>query len=176
MTFSVRRGEPADAEEVLRVKNTSWQAAYRGLLPDAYLDALVVTPGAVAHWRAMMADPLRGVVVGEAGEEIVGLSAFGPVEDPVRDGGPDCEIYAIYALREHWSTGLGRALMTRSLDRLRELGHREVGLWAFEANARARRFYERIGFALSGRVQTMDVSGASFPEVHYRMALAADSA
>jgi hypothetical protein len=36
----LRRAEPADAMEVARVHVRSWQVAYRGLLPDAYLDGL----------------------------------------------------------------------------------------------------------------------------------------
>jgi len=36
----LRPAEPADAMGVARVHVRSWQAAYRGLLPDAYLDGL----------------------------------------------------------------------------------------------------------------------------------------
>jgi hypothetical protein len=36
----LRPAEPADALAVARVHVRSWQAAYRGLLPDAYLDEL----------------------------------------------------------------------------------------------------------------------------------------
>ncbi|GLW99646.1 GNAT family N-acetyltransferase [Microtetraspora sp. NBRC 16547] len=171
MNFSVRQCEPVEAEEVLRVKNTSWQEAYRGLMPDDHLDGLSVTAGAVEHWRAMMADPARGVVVGEIEGRIVGLSAFGPAHNGDAGG----EVYAIYTLRECWSRGLGSALMARSLARLRELGHREVGLWVLEDNSRARRFYERTGFVLSGRMETTELSGVSLSEVHYRMTLTSDA-
>ena len=36
----LRPAEPDDAMEVARVHVRSWQAGYRGLLPDAYLDGL----------------------------------------------------------------------------------------------------------------------------------------
>jgi hypothetical protein len=36
----LRRAEPGDAMDVARVHVRSWQAGYRGLLPDAYLDGL----------------------------------------------------------------------------------------------------------------------------------------
>lgn len=167
MDFIVRDGLSDEAAEVLRVKNASWQAAYRGLLPDDYLDGLTVTPATLEGWRRMMAAHDRGVVVGESGQQIVGLSAFGPAAQGEAGG----EIYAIYVLPEHWSTGLGRALMARSLERLRELGHTEVGLWVFAGNPRARRFYERAGFTLSGRQETAEGPGFAEPEVHYRLAL-----
>lgn len=156
--FEVRDAVRDEAEEVLHVKNASWRAAYRGLLPDAYLAALTVTPGQVEHWQRLIGD--RRVIVGEAEGRIAGLSAFGPAED-------GAEIYAIYVLPEHWSTGLGAALMTRSLRRLRELGYDTAGLWVFEANPRARRFYERMGFTLSGRTEIEEREGFAEPVVHY---------
>ncbi|WP_067140922.1 GNAT family N-acetyltransferase [Microtetraspora malaysiensis] len=170
MNFSVRKGEPAEAADVLRVKNASWQEAYRGVVPDDFLDGLTVTPGAVAHWQAMMADPACGVVVGEAAGRIVGLSAYGPAGNGVPGG----EVYAIYTLKECWSSGLGPELMAFSLARLTESGHGEAGLWVLENNPRARRFYEKTGFALSGRTQAEEISGVRLPEVHYRMALTPD--
>jgi hypothetical protein len=38
--FSVRTATAGDAMEVAKVHVRSWQAAYRGLVPDSYLDAL----------------------------------------------------------------------------------------------------------------------------------------
>jgi len=38
--MEIRHARRGDADEVARVHVRAWQAAYRGLLPDAYLDAL----------------------------------------------------------------------------------------------------------------------------------------
>ena len=38
--FLLRDAQPFDADAVARVHVQTWQVAYRGLLPDAYLDAL----------------------------------------------------------------------------------------------------------------------------------------
>ncbi|GIH90623.1 GNAT family N-acetyltransferase [Planobispora siamensis] len=194
MRVFVRDGVQDDVEAVLRIKNETWRAAYRGLLPQDFLDGLSVTPGALEFWREwttsggghLLVGGRSGDTGGGPGEEIAGFSVFGSERDPEQDpeqdrerdraadgeggeAGGNGEVYAIYVLPGHWSTGLGLALMTRSIERLREMGHREAGLWVLEGNARARRFYERFGFTLSGRVQ--DVPGLPFPatEVHYRM-------
>src|SRR5665647_1820355 len=42
MGLLVRRAEPQDAPVVARVHTASWRQAYRGLLPQEYLDALSV--------------------------------------------------------------------------------------------------------------------------------------
>ncbi|GIH99534.1 GNAT family N-acetyltransferase [Planobispora takensis] len=186
MRVFVRQGVPDDLEAVLRIKNETWKTAYRGLLPQDFLDGLSVTPRALEFWREwttsggghLLVGGEGGDADGGPGEEIAGFSVFGAERDPEQgraaageggEAGGGGEVFAIYVLPERWSTGLGLALMTRSVERLRELGHREAGLWVLEGNARARRFYERFGFTLSGRVQ--DVPGMPFPatEVHYRM-------
>ncbi|MBG0830727.1 GNAT family N-acetyltransferase [Planomonospora sp. ID67723] len=162
----MREGAPGDVEAVLRIKNETWRTAYRGLLPQDFLDGLSVTPRAVETWRARIGSGAQRLVVGETAGEVSGFALYGPAEDERIGGG---EIYAIYVLAGHWSTGLGRALMTRATGHLAALGHRETGLWVLEGNARARRFYERFGFTLSGRVQDVDGLPFPVPEVHYRM-------
>ncbi|GAA3163745.1 GNAT family N-acetyltransferase [Planomonospora alba] len=156
---------------MLHVKNTSWRSAYRGLLPQDFLDGLAVTSRAVEAWRELIGSGERHLVVGEAGGRIVGFSVYGPAEDAAIGGG---EVYAIYLLAEHWSTGLGRALLTRSVDHLRELGFDRAGLWVLEGNTRARRFYERFGFAPTGRVENVAGLPVEVPELHYGMVLAPD--
>ncbi|MER5322815.1 GNAT family N-acetyltransferase [Streptosporangium roseum] len=169
----VRDGRPDDAADVLRVRTETWKTAYRGLLPQDYLDDLRVEPRAVEVWRGRLSCGAGRLVIGEAAGEVAGFGLFGPARDEGLTGG---EIYAIYVLSAHWSTGLGLALMERSVARLREMGHTEAGLWVLEGNARARAFYERFGFTPSGRVK--DVEGLPFPvsEVHYRLSLAGTGA
>jgi RimJ/RimL family protein N-acetyltransferase len=49
-----------------------------------------------------------------------------------------------------WSAGLGRALTDAALAELRAVGYRRVVLWTLTGNARARRFYDKAGFAPDG--------------------------
>ncbi|MDP9866522.1 MULTISPECIES: GNAT family N-acetyltransferase [Streptosporangium] len=165
----VRDGGPDDALDVMRIRTETWKTAYKGLLPQDFLDALRIEPRAVELLRGRLAGGAEHLVIGEAGGEAAGFSLFGPARGEGLTGG---EVYALYALSGHWSTGLGLAMMERSVARLRGMGHAEAGLWVLEGNARARGFYERFGFTLSGRAQ--DAAGLPFsvPEVHYRLSLA----
>ena len=88
--------------------------------------------------------------------EIIGFAAFGPErgEDdrpgqPL-PGPPDqdrAELYALYVLPRHWSSGAGRALVDRALALAAEAGYADISLWVLEGNERGRRFYEQAGFA-----------------------------
>lgn len=60
------------------------------------------------------------------------------------------ELYALYVTPDWWSAGAGRALMGRVLTALETDGYRRVVLWVLADNGRARRFYERAGFAPDG--------------------------
>jgi ribosomal protein S18 acetylase RimI-like enzyme len=91
---------------------------------------------------------------------------YGPSRD---DDIPGTEVYAIYVLPEEFSTGMGRALMAAAVAELP--GAAEVGLWVLADNPRARRFYERFGFTLSGRSKTLP--HPPLQEVHYRLRLPA---
>lgn len=51
--------------------------------------------------------------------------------------------------------------------------HTEATLWVLEANARARRFYERKGWAVDGAAREEEVGGRRVTEVRYRRLLAA---
>jgi RimJ/RimL family protein N-acetyltransferase len=44
-------------------------------------------------------------------------------------------------------------------------------LWVLKGNTRARRFYERQGFAADGAEEPFEVDGVPVPEVRYTKAL-----
>jgi RimJ/RimL family protein N-acetyltransferase len=51
---------------------------------------------------------------------------------------------------------------------LDRMGFAESVLWVVPGNARARRFYERAGWATDGTERTAEVFGVTVPEVRYR--------
>ncbi|MGH9187776.1 MAG: GNAT family N-acetyltransferase [Acidimicrobiales bacterium] len=73
---------------------------------------------------------------------------------------------------EAWGRGLGRALLAAATDRLRREGFDRVVLWVEINNARARRFYERAGWSVTGEEQDDVVQGASVRDAQYEHRLA----
>src|SRR5579884_2905281 len=111
-TTRIRRATVEDAAAIAEVHIRSWQWAYRGLLPDEYLDALDETLGQRQDtWRRVLADQTSTShtwVVEQAGR-VVGFASAGPSRDD--DAMPETgEIAAIYLLQEVAGRGLGRAL------------------------------------------------------------------
>lgn len=166
--MQIRPAEIDDAPELARVHVGTWRAAYRGIVPDAVLDGLSVETRE-AGWREGIAAGRTATFVCIAEGRLAGFATVGPGRDedapPPRTG----ELYAIYLDPRDWGTGLGHALWTAALDELARLGFSEAVVWVFEANTRARAFYERVGFRLEPGTRKMWEHGdARAPEVRYR--------
>jgi ribosomal protein S18 acetylase RimI-like enzyme len=162
---TVRPATVTDAPAIGRLTVRAWQAAYRGHMPDAYLDGLRAEDRA-GYWDGVLRrEDLRGVVlVAERDGEVVGFAAAGPSPDPEGAG----ELFAINLDPDHWGTGAGRALLEAVQAELDRMGFAESVLWVLPGNARARRFYERAGWATDGTERTAEVFGVTVPEVRYR--------
>lgn len=59
-------------------------------------------------------------------------------------------IYSIYLLEEYWGKGLATRLMDVVINILKEEGCKQISLWVYESNIRARKFYGKCGFIFDG--------------------------
>jgi ribosomal protein S18 acetylase RimI-like enzyme len=162
---TVRPATVADAPAMGQLVVRAWQAAYRGHMPDDYLDGLRAEDRA-AGWARYLerARPRGAVLVVEQDGQVTGFVNLGPAEDPPGAG----EVYAINVDPAAWGTGAGRALLQAAQDELARLGFDELVLWVLPGNARARRFYELAGWAADGTERTADALGVTVPELRYR--------
>jgi GNAT superfamily N-acetyltransferase len=167
----IRPGAPEDARAIAEVHVASWRDAYRGLLPDEYLDTLSVEERE-ARRLVWFADPEpgSGVLVAEEGGRIVGFASFGPSRDDDASDGVG-EVPAIYVDPGAVGAGIGRELFAAATRALRDGGFRRATLWVLEANERARRFYERAGWTWDGAVSTHQFECANEPVVRYAIDL-----
>ena len=170
----VRQAAAGDAMAIAVVHVRSWQAAYRGLMPQDYLDGLDPVRRR-AQWDRLLADggwPRAGVLVAEIDGQIAGFTALSPARDESEDRAQVAEIAAIYLAPEAWGTGVGRQLMGAALEALALAGYSQVILWVLDSNVRARRFYAAGGWQPDGAVKTDTRLGFPHTEVRYRRPLA----
>lgn len=151
----VRAATVEDADAIGEIHVRSWQSAYRGIVPDEYLDALDV-----AEFQARRRDNIaahrtpgaRWWVIEDAARA-VGFAVTGPARDDDLDGETVSELRAIYLTPAAIGKGFGRELMQRAVDDARERGWREMIMWVLEGNERGRRFYAAAGFRPDERVE-----------------------
>lgn len=140
----VRSATKDDAESIARVHVSSWQHAYRGIVPDSVLDRLSVE-ARCQNWVEAIANGEPDVFVAEDFGRIVGFCSFGKSRDSdLRPG--DFEIWSIYLESAHWSKGIGTALWHAARDELITLGAQVIRVWVLRDNHRAIRFYLASGF------------------------------
>jgi ribosomal protein S18 acetylase RimI-like enzyme len=170
---AIRLARPVDAPQIALVHVRSWQGAYRGLLPQFYLDGLDPAQR-VGRWERSLreADLTRaGVMVAEEGESLLGFVSYCRSRDDDADPGRTGEISAIYLLPDAWGKGVGRQLMDAALERLAEEGFGQATLWVLDSNVRARRFYEAGGWSADGAVKQDKRLGFPITEARYRKSL-----
>jgi L-amino acid N-acyltransferase YncA len=168
----VRHATREDARAIAEVHVASWRHAYRELLPDDYPDRLSVDERE-AQRLAWFADPRprSGVLVAEADTgRVVGFATFAPSRDDDALEGTG-EVPAIYVDPAVLGKGIGRELLAATTAALREAGFTRATLWVLEANASARRFYEKAGWIWDGAVSTHDFDCANEPVVRYAVDL-----
>jgi len=129
----------------------------------------VPTPHREAPRKRAAADGIVGYALFGPEQEVLGAPWPHPVS-PAGQQGQVAELYALYVLPAWWSTGTGRALMDRVLDATSAARYLSVRLWVLRDNARARRFYERAGFAPDGATHTLEGLGG-VTEIRYQRSL-----
>lgn len=162
----------ADVPAVAEVHVRCWQFAYAGLIPQSHLDGMDVT----AHTERTRArfrtgdSAVENLVAEDAAGTVTGWASLGPYRDDEGTGGGlehDGELYAIYLRPDHLGQGVGRALMDVVMERATARGFPRLRLWVLAGNDRARRFYERAGFAADGGAEPFTIAGVDVPEVRY---------
>lgn len=163
---SVRPALIGDIDAVARIHVRSWQHAYRGMMPDAVLDTLDESKRA-ARWREWLDKPDHSLQVAVQGGSVVGFCSLIHSRDA---GANDAvgEIAALYVDPASWRIGAGTALVDAAVAQAHTVGYRALTLWVLTSNDRARRFYERVGFAPDGESKVETRAGYSLAELRYR--------
>ena len=157
----IRPAEQKDAAAIGRVYCGGWKAAYTGLMPQFFLDAL--TPQNCAPKPDHIAPDRR--FVAELDGEVAGTVTFGKG----REDGAFAEIQSLYVQPEHWQKGQGSALFQAVVERAKAKGFPGLYVWTLEGNARAKAFFEHMGMTATGETRELEIAGSYLPEVRYQI-------
>ncbi|MEO6277629.1 GNAT family N-acetyltransferase [Roseateles sp.] len=160
---ALRAMRTEDADAVAALHATSWRSAYRGMLPDDFLDNHVVADRQ-AVWRERLLGPATapafGVVAEDAAGRMIGFAYVQPHHDPVWGTLVD----NLHVHPDHKGGGLGRRLLQAVATRLGPEHTQPVFLWVLDANEPAKRFYARMGAEFAERGVAPPFGGVSLPE------------
>lgn len=142
--ITVRDGGPADRDFVI---GTARRFAAFG--PPPWRTPLEVVGGEVRCLDDFFDGRLEGpaLVIAEENGAPLGFGFFEPAVDYFT-GVPDGHVGMVAVTEAAEGRGAGAALMRAAEDWARRRGYPRLHLNVFEGNARARRFYERLGYAV----------------------------
>jgi ribosomal protein S18 acetylase RimI-like enzyme len=165
----IRRARPGEALALAEVHVRSWKAAFPGLLPQDYLDALC-PEDRLGQWEEAVGapGPWPVVLVADDGGKLLGFAAVGPTRDDDADGSRVGELYMLYVDPEAFGGGVGAALHDSAVEELTDAGFAQATLWVLHSNVRARRFYETHGWAADGTTKEHDWEAFTATDVRYR--------
>ena len=129
-----------EAEVLLAIQRDAAVAAFAHIFPQ---DRYPFPSDEIGElWRRTLEDLDVEVYLAEIDEVAVGSVSVGGEL-----------LRTLYVRPSRQSTGIGSALHDYALERLRARGVRRAKLWTLEQNWRARQFYERRGWSLTGEVR-----------------------
>ena len=132
--MTVRRATPEDAAEVAAVWHLGWQDGHAGLVPRELVD--VRTP---ESFQVRAPDRVGDTTVATVDGAVAGFVMV------VGD-----EVEQVYVSAAHRGTGVAKALMDEAERQVKANGHDKAWLAVVDGNARARAFYERVGWRDEG--------------------------
>lgn len=163
--IDIRPAGPDDVMMIASVIVETWRSTFRGLISDAFLDAMSIEEQALRHARRMrVADVFHLVAVDMSSNRVIGFANYGKARSmPPRF---DRELYALYILKEFQGTGIGSALVRSVAAHCREMRAASLFAWVLSSNPN-RAFYERLGAVAVGQGQ-VSLGGENHDQTAYR--------
>lgn len=147
MKYEIRRARMDDAESLANIIVESWRSAYADIIPRDEIVKFLDKERRQKQFEKFIQDE-EIVLIGIYDEIPFGLVFANKDNDEQLE---ECgSIYSIYLLEEYWGRGLAVKLMNEVIHILKEEGCKRASLWVYEANIRAREFYEKYGFIFDG--------------------------
>lgn len=165
---SARVARPNDASAVGLVQAAVWRAAYGTVLSQEVVDQFDAASFARV-WRDSLKtppSPRHMLLVGCAGQQVVGFAAVGPSVDPdaTETSG---EVLALGVHPDARRSGHGSRLLNAAVDTLRGKGFDSMSVWLLAGDENTRAFLTAAGLSPDGayRDRVVGPDGALAREV-----------
>lgn len=143
----IRKAIPGDEQVLAYIQTESWKAAFAGILSPEELDRCTDLQNAEQMYRSILIRETCNIAIEFVDGRPHCIAAWGKNRCGLGDAVG--ELICIHSLQNNWAKGYGSAMMEYVLAQLQREPYESVILWVFEDNKRARRFYEKHGFALT---------------------------
>jgi GNAT superfamily N-acetyltransferase len=164
MSFFIKRATPDDAATLSKIHALSWKSAYKGIVPQKYLDRIKMDLW-VATFQKWFAENVFKADILYLDNTAIGCVTYGKSRDEKYSNWG--EIVSIYMHPDYYRKGYGQKLFAHALEQLKSEGYKNCYLWVLASNANARRFYEKNGFIWNGEKGQIEIMGEKLTDLRY---------
>ncbi|MEO0688581.1 MAG: GNAT family N-acetyltransferase [Cyanobacteria bacterium J06649_11] len=168
--MTIRTATLKDVKDIATIHVQSWQIAYKGLIPQTYLDKLSI-PKREKSWQDILTNHQNHTIVQEINDLIVGFANYGQTRDKDKDSHITGEITSIYINPEYWRKGLGTEIIEFIVRDMKNRQFHQITLWVLDTNQIARKFYQKIGFKPDGTTKIDIRDNFELREIRYSILL-----
>jgi L-amino acid N-acyltransferase YncA len=163
----VRSAEKKDAAQIAKIHVGTWQYAYRGQVPNAFLDSLSVEQR-TTHWQDTLSrsEQMSQTFVAELNSRVIGFCSVGPCRDADMDKSTG-ELFAIYVDADFMNKGAGSDLEEVGLNYLKVQGYKKATLWVISSNEKTIKWYKNKGWEAEGKTKIDERDGFQLLEERY---------
>jgi len=173
-SIEIRPAVASDAGAIGDVHAESWLAAYAEIFDPEFL--IAAAQSRRNGWRDLLETllfPPNVVMVGQLDGTVAAFGHAAPSDEP-----GTLEVCGFYAHPAAWGTGIATVLMTDLFQRA-PAEFDSAMLWTLRDAARARRFYEKVGYTLTGGERSEELTdwstGTTAPRAAVQFAKRLDS-
>ncbi len=153
--ITIRLAVPADAPDMAEIHMRSWKAAYKGIVPEEYIQRQ--NKKRPAMWQQIMArENTTKYVIQKDGKTVGFVCVVATTQDD--DTADDvCELEGIYLHPDYYRQGIGTKALEFAFDIAHGWNKSFMTLWVFSENINSIKFYETFGFVPDGKTKTLDM-------------------
>lgn len=156
-SVTIRLARPDDAPAMAEVHVCSWLAAYKDIIPEAFMAQKNAERPAL-YKRVITKENTNSYVIEREGK-IIGIMRVAPPQDTDLNDNA-YELHYLYLHPAVFRLGIGTAAMSFACRLAKNLDKTTLVLWVAAENAAAIGFYKACGFSPDGRTKTHDYGKA----------------
>lgn len=147
--YRIRRVGLGDQSILAYIQTESWKMAFKDIVAEDLLRKSTDLERATDMYRRLLEQQIgNGYIL-----EIEGAPHCIAWWDAARDADltEHAELICIHSMPGNWRKGYGSRMMEAVLSDVSSAGYRNIVLWVFDENERAKAFYEAHGFVKTNR-------------------------
>ncbi len=144
MEYIIRKAEGKDALEIAKIHIYCWKNSYKEIIDQSFLDQLNVEKSFENH-SYMIGNPKKNnffYVAVDSQNNVIGFCVGGEQRD--KNYPQKAEVYALYINDKFHNLGIGRELLRKAFDDLKEKQLNSILIWSLKDN-KQREFYAKVG-------------------------------